>query len=110
MSLLTEYFLYLPLIHLSHSWIYLCTSFFFFFALILWGVKRGSIEVNISVFLLFFSFLFLNTIKTYLYCVSFLYRDQVLQVTPRTEKDIKFLNSLLHSENNLTVILQNFTC
>ena len=78
--------------------------FFFFFALILWGVKRGSIEVNISVFL------FLNIIKTYLYCVSFLYRDQVLQVTPRTEKDIKFLNSLLHSENNLTVILQNFTC
>lgn len=31
------------------------------------------------------------------------HRDQVLQVTPRTEKDIKFLNSLLHSENNLTL-------
>lgn len=38
------------------------------------------------------------------------HRDQVLQVTPRTEKDIRFLNNLLHKGNNLTVILQNFKC
>ena len=109
MSLLTEYFLYLPLIHLSHSWIYLCTSFFFICTDPL-GSKKRFDRGQYLCLSFFFSFLFLNIIKTYLYCVSFLYRDQVLQVTPRTEKDIKFLNSLLHSENNLTVILQNFTC
>lgn len=31
------------------------------------------------------------------------HRDQVLQVAPRTEKDIRFLNNLLHKGNNLTL-------
>lgn len=38
------------------------------------------------------------------YFFNFLFRDQVLQVTPRTEKDMKFLDDLLHNRYSFEVI------
>ena len=38
------------------------------------------------------------------YSLNFHFRDQVLQVTPRTEKDMKFLDDLLHNKYNFEVV------
>ena len=39
------------------------------------------------------------------YCsLNFDFRDQVLQVTPRTDKDMKFLDDLRHNKYNFEVL------